>query len=107
VIPIAQWGPQRILPPYSRRPKLFPRTDVHVWAGPAVDLSPFHGVEPSAATLAAATTTIVDAITGLLEQIRGEHAPATRWDPREHDLPRTGNPNKGRARRPRKDRGQR
>ena len=25
VIPIAQWGPQQLLPPYARRPHVFPR----------------------------------------------------------------------------------
>ena len=32
------------------------------------------------------------AITALLEQIRGEPAPAVRFDPRRPGLPRTGNP---------------
>jgi 1-acyl-sn-glycerol-3-phosphate acyltransferase len=95
VIPIAQWGPERILAPYAKRPKVFPRTDVHVWAGPPVDLSAFSGAEPSAAVLTAATAAIMAAITGL-EQIRGEPAPVERWDPRTHDLPRTGNPRSNR-----------
>jgi 1-acyl-sn-glycerol-3-phosphate acyltransferase len=101
VIPIAQWGPQRILPPYSKRPRLLPRTLVHVWAGPPVDLSGFRSVADPAsdpasdpATLRAATEAIMSAITALLEQIRGEPAPAQRWDPRQHDLPLTGNPNR-------------
>ncbi len=42
-----------------------------------------------------ATTAIVDALTGLLEQIRGEHAPAERWDPRSHDQPLTGDWRRG------------
>lgn len=95
VVPIAQWGAQRILPPYAKRPHLLPRATVHVWAGPPVDLSTFADRELTAATLEAATGAIMDAITGLLEGIRGEQAPATRWDPRQHDLPRTGNPKKG------------
>jgi len=63
---------------------------VHVWAGPPVDLTRWEGRPLDAAVLAEATTAIVDAITGLLERIRGEHAPPERWDPHTHDLPLTG-----------------
>lgn len=92
VIPIAQWGPQHILWPYTKRPRLLPRKTVHVWAGPPVDLSAFTGADPTPQVLAAATDVIMARITGLLEQIRDEPAPAERWDPRRHDLPLTGNP---------------
>ena len=94
VIPIAQWGPQEVLAPYTKRPRLFPRTVVHTWAGPPVDLSRYRGAEPTTDTLTEATAAIMDAITGLLEQIRDERAPVERWDPRRHDLPLTGNPEK-------------
>ena len=30
VIPVAQWGPQEVLPPYGKRPHLFPRKTMHV-----------------------------------------------------------------------------
>lgn len=94
VIPIAQWGVQEILAPYATRPHLLPRKTVHVWAGPPVDLARFHGRQHDPQALREATDAILDAITALLEQIRGEQRPAQRWDPREHDLPRTGNPNR-------------
>jgi 1-acyl-sn-glycerol-3-phosphate acyltransferase len=95
VIPIAQWGVQDILAPYAKRFRLLPRKTVHVWAGPPVDLSRFTGRQHDPQALHEATDVILDAITGLLEQIRGERRPATRWDPRVHDLPRTGNPKQG------------
>jgi 1-acyl-sn-glycerol-3-phosphate acyltransferase len=91
VIPIAQWGVQEILAPYGKVPHLVPRHTVSVWAGPPVDLSRFAGEPPDAATLRAATAVILDAVTGLLEQIRGEQAPVQRWDPRDHGQPRIGN----------------
>lgn len=94
VIPIAQWGPQDLLAPYTKRFRLVPRKRVQVWAGPPVDLSAFEGRPLDAPTLRAATDAILDAITDLLEQIRGETRPERRWDPREHDLPRFGNPNR-------------
>lgn len=92
VIPIAQWGVQEILAPYGVVPHLLPRRTVHVWAGPPVDLSAFAGSDrPDAATLRAATDVILDAVTALLEQIRGAQAPDRRWDPREHGQARIGN----------------
>jgi 1-acyl-sn-glycerol-3-phosphate acyltransferase len=94
VIPIAQWGPQNLLPPYSLRLRFWRRTDVHVWAGPPVDLSGFAGSRLDGPVLRAATEQIMTAITAVLERIRGESAPARRWDPRAHDQPLTGNPRK-------------
>jgi 1-acyl-sn-glycerol-3-phosphate acyltransferase len=90
VIPIAQWGAQELLEPYGKRLHVFRHPLVHVWAGPPVDLSPWQGRQLDAIVLAEATGVIMDAITGLLEQIRGETAPPERWDPRRHDQPLTG-----------------
>jgi 1-acyl-sn-glycerol-3-phosphate acyltransferase len=92
VIPIAQWGPQTLLPPYAKRPHLVPRTTMHVWAGPPVDLSEFRGRPIDAPLLRAATERIMADVTALLEQIRGEQAPDVRFDLRGTELPRTGNP---------------
>ena len=39
VIPVGQWGPQQLLPPYSMRPHLLPRKHVTMRAGDPVDLS--------------------------------------------------------------------
>jgi len=90
VIPIAQWGAQELLAPYGKVLHVFRHPLVHVWAGPPVDLTPWDGRPLDAVVLAEATNSILDAITGLLEQIRGEKAPADRWDPRQHQQPLTG-----------------
>ncbi len=82
VIPVAQWGAHEALPPYGK-PKLFPRKTFRVLAGPPVDLSAYYGQEPTPEALRAATETIMDAITALLEQLRGEKAPAERFDLRK------------------------
>ncbi|MGZ4612221.1 MAG: lysophospholipid acyltransferase family protein [Kineosporiaceae bacterium] len=95
VIPIAQWGAQELLEPYGKRLHVFRRPLVHVWAGPPVDLAPWQGRPLDATVLAQATDAILDAITRLLEQLRGEKAPAQRWDPRRHDQPLTGNFRRG------------
>lgn len=92
VIPVAQWGPQRLLPPYAKRPHLLPLTTMHVRAGPPVDLSEFAGRHVDTDLLREVTDRIMAAITAVLEEIRGESAPAVRLDPRSGDLPRTGNP---------------
>jgi 1-acyl-sn-glycerol-3-phosphate acyltransferase len=94
VIPVAQWGAQRILPPYHHRPRLWPRHDIDVRAGRPVDLRRFGGAEVTADVLKQATDQVMADLTGLVEQIRGERAPAERWDPRENGQSVTGNPNR-------------
>jgi len=81
VIPVAQWGSQRILPYGSFRPHLIPRTTVQVAAGPPVDLSAFRGQPLNAEVLRGATEAIMNDITGLLAGIRGETPPAEPFHP--------------------------
>jgi 1-acyl-sn-glycerol-3-phosphate acyltransferase len=98
VIPCAQWGPQEILPPYARRPRIFPRKLMRIRAGAPVDLSDLAGQEITIELLATATERIMAAITGLLEEIRGERAPLERFDSRTAGLPEYGNPDNPRNR---------
>ena len=51
VIPVAQWGANELLPPYAKKPSLFPRKTHHVLAGPPVDLDAVlrPGVDPRGA----------------------------------------------------------
>jgi 1-acyl-sn-glycerol-3-phosphate acyltransferase len=81
VIPIAQWGAQRILPYGSLRPHLLPRTTVKIVAGPPVDLSAFEGKPLTTQILREATEAIMKDITGLLAGIRGETPPAEPYHP--------------------------
>lgn len=76
VVPVAQWGPQHIHRYGERRVHLLPRTPVQVLAGPPVDLSAYVGREPTSEVLRAVTDDVMAAITRLLEQLRGEPAPA-------------------------------
>lgn len=84
VIPVAQWGANLAMPPYAREKKLrlLPRKTLTVVAGPPVDLSRFHGLEPTNEVLREATEEIMAAITRLLEDIRGEQAPDEPYDHR-------------------------
>ncbi len=80
VVPIGQWGAQRLLPPYSRRPDLFPRKTIHLRVGDPVDLSDLFDEPRTAAVLAEATERIMSAITSIVEELRGETAPVERYD---------------------------
>ncbi len=92
VIPVAQWGAQRLLPPYSKRPHLLPRVTNYVQAGPPVDLSDLQDKPVTSAVLREATDRIMQAIAVQLGEIRGEEPPPVRFDPRVHGVPATGNP---------------
>lgn len=92
VIPCAQWGPQEVLAPYARKPRLFPRKVMRVRAGEPVDLADLQGRKLTPAVLREATDRIMAAITRQLEDIRGEQAPAERFDPRLAGVPETGKP---------------
>jgi 1-acyl-sn-glycerol-3-phosphate acyltransferase len=96
VIPVAQWGPQYVLAPYTKRLRLLPRRVMHLKAGPPVDLSEFAGRPVDATLLHEVTEKIMATIAGLLEEIRGEKAPAVRFDPRRAGVPTTGNPHRPR-----------
>ena len=82
VVPAAQWGPQRVLWPYAKVPTLRLRTPVEVRAGAPVDLDDLRGRPLTLELVREATERIMAAITVLLEELRGEQAPAERYDPR-------------------------
>ena len=92
VVPIAQWGAQELLAPYSRRPSILPRHTMQVRAGSPVDLEDLHDQPVTAEVLAEATERIMAALTHELEALRGEQAPSGRYDPREHGITVTGRP---------------
>jgi len=83
VVPVAQWGPQNLLGRYEKLLKPFPRKLVTVVAGPPVYLDDLYGRPQDTKTLREATERVMAAITGLLEEIRGEEPPAIRYDMRK------------------------
>jgi len=87
VIPLAQWGAQDLLGRYSKWLKPIPPKKVTVVAGPPVALDDLYDRPMDNATLREATERVMDAITALLEQIRGEQAPQTRFDMRKSAPP--------------------
>jgi 1-acyl-sn-glycerol-3-phosphate acyltransferase len=91
VIPVAQWGPQDVLAPYSKWLKLVPRHTVHIHAGPPADLDEFRGRPVTTELLRAATSRIMEAITAELAEIRQSTPPAQPYDHRQvQHRPRTG-----------------
>jgi 1-acyl-sn-glycerol-3-phosphate acyltransferase len=83
LVPMAHWGVQAILPRYGGRLSLFPRKNVEMLVGPPIDLAPWAGRTDSVA-LGEATKALMDAIAGLLGELRGETPPPERWDPLAH-----------------------
>ena len=81
---------QRILPRYAKRLSLFPRKTVEFAIGESVDLSRWRGRPLDATALAEATEAVMVEITRLLEGLRGETAPAGRWDPAQRGQSETG-----------------
>lgn len=83
VIPVAQWGAHRLLNPRTKMLKPIPRKTITVVAGPAIDLDEFRDRPHDTESLRAATTKIMATLTSMLEDIRGEEAPATPFDVRK------------------------
>ncbi|MCX6413176.1 MAG: lysophospholipid acyltransferase family protein, partial [Actinobacteria bacterium] len=78
LLPLAQWGAQDVMPPYRKQLRLFPRKTMHVRIGAPVDLSDLASRPLDADTLHIATDRLMDAMTGLLADIRDESPPKER-----------------------------
>lgn len=86
VLPMAQWGAMDVMRPYRKELKLLPRKTMHVWVGEPVDLSDLAGEPMTHEILEIASERIMDALTALLAQIRGESPPDHRYVPsRTHE----------------------
>jgi 1-acyl-sn-glycerol-3-phosphate acyltransferase len=86
VIPVAQWGAQEVLAPYTTKFQFFPRKTLKVIAGPPLDLSPWAGRTRDRTAEQEVTELMMAEITKLLEGLRGEQAPAVRYVPPAKDL---------------------
>lgn len=86
VIPVAHWGDQDFLAPKATKPRPFPRKRVRVAVGDPLDLSDLRGEDRTEhvgqKVLTETTNRMMDALTSLVEDLRGESAPDGRWDPR-------------------------
>ncbi len=83
IIPMAQWGPQEVIRPYETEFNLFPRKTMRTLVGQPVELDDLRGKELTKDVLDEATRRIMADITALLEELRGEKAPADALDYRD------------------------
>ncbi len=72
VIPIGQWGAQAWLPPYRKWPAPLPPKPITMKVGDPVDLEDLRELDRTPAVIRTATDRIMAAITGMVEDIRGE-----------------------------------
>jgi 1-acyl-sn-glycerol-3-phosphate acyltransferase len=82
VIPVAQWGPQKLWRYKAKLPRPFPPKRVQILAGWPVDLSAFAGKPMTAEVLREVTDLIMARITDLLVELRGGEPPAVAFDPK-------------------------
>jgi len=76
VIPVARWGTQQILDFYHKKVRLLPRTTVTHAVGDPVDLSAYRDKPQTGALLREVTELLMDRVTELLADVRGEEPPA-------------------------------
>ena len=95
MIPVGQWGPQEVLPPYTKKPAPVPAQDVHLKAGDPVDLSDLVAQAAQRRVVQQATDRIMAALTALVGGLRGEtgarRSGSTRARPGSSEI---GNPKK-------------
>lgn len=90
LIPMAHWGGQEILPRYGKL-SLWPlRRRVRVVVGDPIDLDEHRTEQASPGALVAGTDRLMAEISSLLAELRGEPAPAERWNPADHGQKETG-----------------
>lgn len=90
LIPMAHWGTQELMPRYGKRIHPFPRKTIRVAVGEPLDLSRFACRDIDQKVVTEATDLLMEEITKLLAGLRGEPAPAERWDPSKHQQNETG-----------------
>ncbi len=82
LVPMMQSGAQEILWPYTKRPRIFPRKTIHVRVGPPVDLSDLAGQPLTEELLDRATERLMDVLTAMMAELRGELPTSPRIDVR-------------------------
>lgn len=80
LIPVCQSGAQDILWPYTRKFRPFPRRTYHIRVGPPMDLSMYEGKPITEEILHEATDRLMDILTEMMSEIRGEKPTTPRID---------------------------
>jgi 1-acyl-sn-glycerol-3-phosphate acyltransferase len=78
LVPFAQWGAQLVIPPYKFRLQLLPRKTMQINVGKPFDLAKYQNQPITDELLAKATDELMQQISNLLAELRGQTAPTIR-----------------------------
>lgn len=91
VYPVGQWGSEQILPQYGSKFRPGFWKPVNVLIGDEIDLSSYRKRQLNPDELNQATKFVMQTITELVEELRGEKAPFELWDPTKAGQTTSGN----------------
>jgi 1-acyl-sn-glycerol-3-phosphate acyltransferase len=91
VYPVGQWGSEQVLPQYGNRFRPGFWKPVRVLIGDEIDLSHYRKRQLNPAELNEATELVMQTITELVSELRGEPAPKELWDPLKAGQTTSGN----------------
>ena len=91
IIPVGQWGTEAVMETYSSKIRPKPWHKVRIVIGKPISMDPYKDKKMSTEDLVELSDKVMVEITKIVEELRGEKAPAKRFVPREHGLPEHGN----------------
>lgn len=89
LVPLMQSGAQHILWPYARRPKFFPRRTIYMHVADPIDVVAQLGPHPTEADFLNFTDQLMDTLTDMMVEVRGEKPQTPRIDVRTLARPKT------------------
>ena len=91
VYPVGQWGSEQILPQYGSKFRPGFWKPVNMIIGDEIDLNNYRKRQLNPDELNQATKFVMQTITELVEELRGEKAPLELWDPAKAGQTTSGN----------------
>jgi 1-acyl-sn-glycerol-3-phosphate acyltransferase len=91
IIPVGQWGTEAVMETYSSKIRPKPWHKVRIVIGKPISMDPYKDKKMSTEDLVELSDQVMVEITKIVEELRGEKAPAKRFVPSEHGLPEHGN----------------
>jgi 1-acyl-sn-glycerol-3-phosphate acyltransferase len=91
VYPVGQWGSEQILPQYGSKFRPGFWKPVNMIIGDEIDLNNYRKRQLNPDELNQATKVVMQTITQLVEELRGEKAPLELWDPAKAGQTTSGN----------------
>lgn len=78
LLPMIQWGSHEVMRPYRKEFRILPRKTIRIRVGDPIDLSDLADGPIGGAALAAGGERLMDALTAMLAEVRGEEPPPER-----------------------------